>query len=144
MAHQSLTNLQNVTKEMTEANKNIQSVADGVQKEVAHNSQELTNTYQNSVKQLITQSLTNFQSISHGLEESLQQKIKDFHDTLLPKLEQEVEAYKDARMKDVDRKVNTIIEKVSQKALHKAMPMEDHKNLIIESFEKAKKEGVFD
>jgi hypothetical protein len=140
-----ITKTQYVTQNSKEmVNKALQEIVVDVKKEAINVARNFINDYQNSIKQIAAQSLNNFQSVTHELELNLQKQIKDFHETLFPKLEKEVEAYKQERLKEVDRTANIIIQKVSQKVLNKSIPLEDHNNLIIESLEKAKKEGVFD
>ena len=94
-------------------------------------------------QKILNQSLTGFQYSAKGLEVDLQKEIKDFHDTLLPNLEKELEEYKKARMKQAEQMITRVVQNVSQEILNKSISLEDHQKLVIESLEKAKKEGVF-
>ena len=75
---------------------------------------------------------------------SLEQQNKEFQDTLLPQIEKEVEYYKKARMQEIDQAVTSIVQKASQEIFNKSISIADHQNVVIQSLEKAKKEGFFD
>jgi hypothetical protein len=115
----------------------IQKEADGI-------GRQFIGGYETYLNKLSATSLSDFQNVAKEFGTDLEKQIKEFRKTLLPNLEKEIEDYKQGRLKMVDKAVNVIIQKVSQKALNKTIPLEDHKNLIMESLEKAKKEGIFD
>ena len=56
----------------------------------------------------------------------------------------EVEEYKEIRIKQAEQLVNKIIQKASQEIFGRIITFNDHQNIMIESLERAKKEGVFD
>lgn len=114
-----------------------------VQKESSDTANNFLNTYQASLQQLANQSLSEYQGIMKSLEADLQKQIKDFHDSLLPNLKKELDDYKEIRMKETEQLITAIVRKVSQEVLNKSLSLEDHQQLLIESLEKAKKEGVF-
>ena len=62
---------------------------------------------------------------------------------MLPNMEKEIEAYKQARFKEAEAMVTKIVQKVSQEVLNKAINIEDHEKLVVDALEKAKKEGIF-
>lgn len=104
----------------------------------------MMNTYTKSLQELTTTSLTDFQHIIKGLETDLQKQIAAFHTSLLPNLEKELEEYKKARMKETEQTIARVVQKASQEILNKSISLEDHQTLLIQSLEKAKKEGIFD
>jgi hypothetical protein len=120
---------------------------DAIVKQIQNQTQELASefmkSYKASLEQISTQSLSNVSNITKGLEGDLQTQIKLFHEKMLPELEKELEEYKQARLKQIEDTVNRVIEEVSQEVLNKSMNVQDHENLVIQSLEKAKKEGVF-
>src|SRR5438105_5762716 len=54
----------------------LQRAVDDIQKEAAANAQVFTNSYQDSLKQLSTQSLQDYQNVIKELEANLQKQIK--------------------------------------------------------------------
>ena len=74
----------------------------------------------------------------------MHQQMQEYKKELLPKLERELEEYKKQRLKEADKTVNKIVQKVSQEVLGKSLSMEEHHDLIINSLEKSRVEGVFD
>lgn len=124
-------------------NKVLQAIVVDVQKDAMTTSQSFMTNYQESLKQMVIQSLNDFQKIAKELEIDLQSQVKEFHESLLPRLEKELEEYKATRLKEADEMVVTVLKKVSQEVLNKSISIEDHNALLIDSLEKAKKEGVF-
>jgi len=115
-----------------------------VQKEAFDTARNFITTYSESLKQSSAQSVSSFQTTMKEMELDLQKQIRQFRDTLLPKMETELEAYKQTRMKQTEETVNKIIQKASQEILKKSLTPDDHEKLMIESLEKAKMEGIFD
>lgn len=59
------------------------------------------------------------------------------------KKQKEIEEYKSQRLKAIDENINKIIAKVAQNVLGRAIPLEEHEQLVLDALEKAKKEEVF-
>ena len=121
----------------------LQTLAEDIQKHVATSGQEFNSSYQASLKQVSDQSLNEFKTVLSGMEQELQNNIKRFNEVLLPNLEKEIAEYKKARLDQAEQEVVQIVQKVSQEVFNKSLPLSDHQNLVIESFEKAKREGIF-
>jgi hypothetical protein len=140
-----ITKTQFVSQESKEVvNKALQGMVTDIQKEADDIGRQFIVDYKNYLAKLSATSLGDFENIAKEFGTDLERQIKEFRKTLLPSLEKELEDYKQERLKTVDKAVNVIIQKVSQKALNKSIPPEDHNNLIMESLGKAKKEGIFD
>jgi hypothetical protein len=107
-------------------------------------SHAFSKSYASTLQQVAAQSMTEFQTITHDMGIELQRQTKEFGNTLLPRLEQELDEYKKIRLQQADRMVTQIIQEVSQEILNKSLSIEDHQRLLVEALEKAKKEGVFD
>lgn len=127
-----------------EINQALQVMVVDIQKQAMETAQNFTQNYQLSLKNLAQESLGEFKNIAGNLQSDLQKQIKEFHESLLPALEKQLEEYKKTRMAQTDKTIAQIITKASQEIVNKSISLEDHKNLVIESLEKAKKEGVFD
>lgn len=121
----------------------IQKMEGALTHELGSTSGEFSKTYATSLQHLATQSLTDFQNVVKTMESDLQRQTKDFGATMLPSLEKELEEYKKLRLQQADRTITHVIQEVSQEILNKALPLDDHHQLLIEALEKAKKEGVF-
>lgn len=115
-----------------------------IQKEAADTAHNFTSNYQVSLRQLALQSLADFQDVVKILRDDLKKEIVMFHETLLPKMEHELEEYKKTRLQQTDKMVVHIIQTVSQELLSKTISLEDHQKLVTEALDKAKKEGAFD
>lgn len=122
----------------------LQKIINDVHKEAFDSGRDFSTSYQSSLKQITTISLTGFQNVTNELELSLQQQIKEFRTSLLANLEKEIDSYKQSKIHRIDQASNVIVQRVAQEVLNKSLSLEDHQNLVIQSLEKAKKEGVFD
>ena len=97
-----------------------------------------------SLQKLAAESLKEFQTITKNMEVDLQNQTKNYRDSMLPKLQKELEEYKAMRMQQAERTITHVIQEVAQDILNKSLSLEDHEQLLIEALEKAKKEGAFD
>jgi hypothetical protein len=127
-----------------EVSRALQLMVVDIQKEAMDTAKNFTSNYQLSLKQLSTQSTNDFQEIVKGLKADLQAQISQFHQTLLPALEKELADYKGARLAQTESMVTAIIKKAAPEILNRSLSLEDHRSLVIESLEKAKKAGAFD
>lgn len=100
--------------------------------------------YQKALHQLATSSLTDFQAIVKAVEVDMQHQTKTFRDAYLPALNKQLEEYKIIRMKETEQQITRIVQQVSQELLNKSISLDDHHTLLVQSLEKAKKEGFFD
>lgn len=136
---------QQISKESKDViNEALQKMTVDIQKEAADTARNFTSNYQVSLRQLALQSLADFQGVVKTLKEDLKQEIVQFHQTLLPRMEKELEEYRKARLEQTDKMVVRIIQTVSQELIGKTISMEDHQKLVIEALEKAKKQGAFE
>lgn len=128
----------------TEVNQAIKAVVSDIHKEAETITRTFTSEYTGSLKQLTMQSLTEFHTVMTGMQTGLQKQIADFHQSLLPEIQKELEIYKQERMKSIDQTVMNIIQKASQEIFNKSLSVGDHQSIVTDALEKAKKEGVFD
>ncbi len=143
-ADQIITDAHYVSETAKEAiNKALQDIVTSIQQETGTTAQTFMNSYQETLKQLAAQSLDQFHNVNIKLEEDLQNQVKLIHETLLPKLEKDLEEYKQTRLQQTEQMIIMIVQKASQEILNKSISLEDHHKLLIESLERAKKEGIF-
>jgi len=121
----------------------LQRMEGGLERDVGVTAQELEKLYTTSLQQVSTQSLAEFQTVIRTMEAELQQQTATFRDSLLPKMEQELDEYKKIRLQQADRTITQVIQQVSQEILNKSLSLDDHQHLLVEALEKARKEGVF-
>ncbi len=140
----------------------LQKMVTDMHKEVLETTHEFMSSYQTSLDKLANRSLNDFQTVSKdtegdlqktlkdfqdiakGLEGDLQKQMKEFHENLLPKLEKELDEYKQNRIKEAEQTIKQVIQKASQEILNKSISLADHEKLVIDSLEKAKTEGAFE
>ena len=143
-ADQIISNAKYLTnEEKQEIDNTIKNLVINLQKEGEAISHSFTSEYSASVKQMSTESLTEFKNIMIELQTGLRAQIQQFNQSLLPQAEKEIETYKASRMQEIDKAVTQIIQKASQDIFNKSISTQDHEKLIMESLEKAKKEGLF-
>ena len=127
-----------------EVSRALQLMVVDIQKEAMDTAKNFTSNYQLTLKQLSAQSTTDFQEIVKGLKNDLQIQIQQFHQNLLPVLEKQLEDYRTARLAQTEKMVTSIVQKAAPEILNRSLSLEDHRSLVLESLEKAKKAGAFD
>jgi len=144
-ADQIITGAKYISEESkSSVDKTMQGIIGDIQKETLDTSKTFMNNYQESLKKIAAGSVVNFQNITKGLEEDLQKQIDEYHKTMLPNMERQIEEYKKTRLQQTEQVIMQVVQKVSQEVFNKAISVEDHNTLLIDSLEKAKKEGIFD
>lgn len=122
------------------------------------NSETLLQDYKDSLQKLREEHIALFKSIATDIEKSAAYEVKDFREILQKEtvssqkiVEQEIEndykkaqeeliAYKQERIKDIDESIYKLLLSVSKLVLSKALRVEDHEQLVIDSLAKAKEE----
>jgi hypothetical protein len=144
-AAQIITKTEFLTEESTTNLKDsLQKLESALEKDAGNTTHEFTKTYATSLQKLAAESLKEFQTITKNMEVDLQNQTKNYRDSMLPKLEKDLEEYKTMRMQQAERTITHVIQEVSQEILNKSLSIDDHERLLMESLEKAKKEGAFD
>ena len=144
-ADQIIASAQYVNKTSTEeVNKALQVMIAEIQKKATDEANKFMVEYQAALKQLSSTSLTGFDKTAHELQDDLKNQIREFQDKLLPGMEKELAEYKRVRLEQIERIVKGVVQKSAQEILNKAISLDDHQDLIVQTLEKAKKEGVFD
>ena len=121
----------------------IQKMEGNLTNELGNTSNDFNKKYSASLQNMAAQSMNDFQNVVKIMQADLQKQATDFSATMLPSLERELEEYKKLRLQQADRTITHVIQEVAQEILNKSLSLDDHHQLLIESLEKAKKEGVF-
>jgi hypothetical protein len=122
----------------------LQKMVVDAHREAFDTGKDFNSSYTSSLKQLTTVSLNGFQNVTNELELELQKQIKEFRSVLLTNMEKEIDEYKLQKIRRIEQASNVLVQKVAEEILNKSLSLEDHQNLVIQSLEKAKKEGIFD
>ncbi len=122
----------------------IDQMVTGVQEQTHQTSQEYLIYYQSSLKQIVQQSLFDFQAVFDTLKTDASKQSHEFKNSLLSKIEEEAQKYKEIRIQEVESQIKTIVQKVSQEVLNRSLDSADHEKIIIQALEKAKTEEVFE
>jgi len=102
--------------------------------------QQLKDTYTKSLEDLLKQIKEKTEQELLGSQQSMQKKIQDE----FSKSQVEINEYKRHQMQHVDQSINDMVGKISEDVLGKAISLRDHQQLILQSLEQAKKEGMFE
>lgn len=124
--------------------KALHKMVEDFEKESNDAGQDIMNSYQTNLKHVTDSSLNNFAQISKELEDDLQKQLKAFNESQLANMEKTIEEYKKAQLEQTQEMVAKVVKQVSKEVLNKSISTEDHQKLVIDSFEKAKNEGLFD
>lgn len=122
----------------------LQKLTVDLQKEAFDTARDFVNKYSASLSQGSAATITDFQNITKEMGLDLQKQMKQFRESLLPAMQKELDEYKLAQLKEAQELIRKIIQRASEEILKKSLSLDDHENLMIESLEKAKMEGVFD
>ncbi len=131
----------------TDAKKNLdqalEKMVTEIKKETVDITRDFTKDYALALKQLSDASVKDFQDTDKTLKGDLQNQLKAFHDQQLATLQKELDEYKQVKFKQTEETITKVIRKVSEEMLGAAIPLEEHQKLLIQSLEKAEKEGMF-
>ena len=122
----------------------LQQMVAHIQKESIETASKFMNSYSDSLKELASTSLVDFENVAKGLEGDLQRQIKEFRETLLPDLKKELDDYKQVRLKQSEEIINHVVQKASQEIMNKVISLDDHQKILTDALDRAKTEGVFD
>lgn len=125
-------------------NQALHKMAEDIQNNAGKTSQEYFVHYQEALKHIAQQTVNELQSDTRKLQTDLDAQLKDFRNSLLPSIQKEIEEYKEARFREIDRSARSVVERVTKEVLNKSISSEDHEKLVLESLEKAKSQGIFD
>ena len=109
-----------------------------VNEQFGQNAISLTQTTETAIAQNMQKFTESLVTKATQSEEMIDKKTQE----LLAQVELDLGEYKKARMEKLDQKIEQLVEKTYQQVLRRSIPDALHKELILESLEKAKTEGV--
>jgi len=89
------------------------------------------------------QELEEFRSVLKTETVSAQKMLSKRIDDLFGAAEKEVDAYKKSRLEEIDQEIQGITGSVVEEVLNKKLTKADQETLVLQSLEKAKKDGLF-
>jgi vacuolar-type H+-ATPase subunit H len=123
-------------------------------------STDLTVAFDTSIKELEKEDIKIFQDASNDIKRATLEEVEEYKESLkhntidaqhavdekiqqaFTQAQQEVEEYKKKKIDALDKELFTILEAVAKDIIGKQLTMEDHKDLILKSLEKAKTEFI--
>lgn len=96
-------------------------------------------------KILETLTLKSAVALDEGIKDSMAQiraHIQKRFDEYFLKIQQELDKYKQDKEASIDENANKLLREVIRKALPEVVSSEDHTQIVLDSLEKAKKEGL--
>ena len=122
----------------------LEKMVMNMHKEATDTAQNFIKDYELSLKKLAADSLKEFQAVDKESKDTLHQQLKAFNETQLADLQKELEEYKQIRFTEAEKLIKRVVHKVSQDVLKSSISLDDHQKLLVESLEKAKREGMFE
>lgn len=128
--------LQTTTKEYFT---DYQSSLDEVKKHYAQQLGETLSDIRDATQKEIVQLKTILDTQVNQSQQSVSGKMQEE----FSKTQVELNEYKRHQMQKIEAQINDLLIRVSEEILGKVIPLRDHQQLILESLESAKKEGMF-
>ena len=139
----------------------ISHVSSSQIKEFQKTTSDFSKVYSQILQELKMKNVEIFQNVSKDIETNTMKEIGNFRESM-QKLtvsaqkeveekinadselsKKEIENYKKEQIEKFDTQIYGMLEKISKLVLGKTLSLSDHENLIQQSLEKAKKEGLF-
>jgi|GEM_PF-2428233 len=125
--------------EIENVEKGIQHLASALEEAAANESDKNAETVRAEMRKIGEQTAQSVLKVAQGLDEALRLKLEDEFKSI----SDELDHYREARMRLVDEHILTLIEETAQIALHKQLSMQDQADLVYRSLEEAKQRGIF-
>ncbi|OGH22094.1 MAG: hypothetical protein A3F31_00110 [Candidatus Levybacteria bacterium RIFCSPHIGHO2_12_FULL_38_12] len=158
-AQEILKNAASITdKSKTVLEKELEKVYKKQVKDLGTTSNELLDDYQKLLEDAKKDSLNMVKNISKSIEMSALSEVQDFKDVLrqetlvsqkvvaekiqqeYDQIQEDVKAYKQEKLKQVEDSLFALLKKVSEETIGKTLSLEQHEELVLEALERGKKE----
>lgn len=142
-------------------NNQLRTVTQTQLKSFEKSTSDFIKLYERVLNDLKTKNIEIFQNISKNIEVNTLDEIKKFKETIEKETissekmlkkkvsheymlaKKDIEAYREEKINSINNNIYEILERVSKIVIGKAIDLSSQEQLIIDSLEKAKKEGVF-
>jgi exonuclease VII large subunit len=124
-------------------------------------SRELEESYKKAVTEQKDKDITTIESASESMKSEILREVEEFKQTLqketfesqemveqkvseeYEKVKSQIEDYKNVEIKKIDENMFSIVLIASKKIFGRTLDLDTHEQIVIDSLEEAKKEGVF-
>jgi len=107
---------------------------------------KFSNTCSQAEDLILQEAKSKANELSKGLDEKIDricQLATESINQKIAKTEKNIEDYKKEKLKEIDQKIYQMIGEVAKKIIGRAIDLSTHEKLVIETLQKAKKEGIF-
>ena len=94
-------------------------------------------------KKVLLSEISTIRTLLSGQVQKAADEAKSLVTDAYKKAEQEVENYKNVRMREIDESIVMILKEVARKVLAKEISQEEHEKLVLKALEEAKRQNVF-
>src|SRR3989344_6798827 len=133
----------NLVTEIEKANKASEKIFQQSLEEIQKHSIQMVQNIPQDIKITLISTLDNFRiSLTQEVTKAQQEANNAIKQAYARALE-EVESYKEERMKQVDSSILSIVKDVTEKVLSKEISLEEHEKLVLRALEEARKQNIF-
>ncbi|MCX6759692.1 MAG: hypothetical protein NT012_03985 [Candidatus Nealsonbacteria bacterium] len=107
---------------------------------------KFSNTCSRAEDLILQEAKSKTNELSKGLDEKIDricQLATESINQKIAKTEKNIEDYKKEKLKEIDQKIYQMIGEIAKKIIGRAIDLSTHEKLVIETLQKAKKEGIF-
>jgi len=107
---------------------------------------KFSNTCSQAEDLILQEAKSKANELSKGLDEKIDricQLVTESINQKIAQTEKNIEDYKKEKLKEIDQKIYQMIGEVAKKTIGRAIDLSTHEKLVIETLQKAKKEGIF-
>lgn len=107
---------------------------------------KFSNTCSRAEDLILQEAKSKANELSKGLDEKIDRICQSATESInqkIAKTEKNIEDYKKEKLKEIDQKIYQMIGEVAKKIIGRAIDLSTHEKLVIETLQKAKKEGIF-
>lgn len=138
------------TKVATELQKDFRHIFTDNETKLSRVLQELQESNKQAVDKVMSSLLVESKGAVASYVDTLKEKSAASHSTLQEQLDNayqaaltDIAAYKKTKLAEVDKNIGPLLLQISQEFFGKVVSLPDHEQLVFESLERAKREGVF-
>ncbi len=137
--NQSGTLFERLSYEIENVEEGIQHLALALEEAAENESDKNAEIVREEMRKIGKETAKSVVEVAKGLDDSLRINIEKEFKTI----SEELNKYREARMRLVNERLLTLIEETAQIALQKQLTLKDHSDLVYRSLEEAKQRGIF-
>lgn len=131
-----------IAKELGKTTQTYLNVYSKTLDDINTNSTKVVQALPNEIKTFVVTAIDDFRlSLSQEVAKVANQTSQALKEGYI-KAQQEVEAYKKERLRQIDEQALKLIQEVTRKVLGKEISLEEHEKLVLKALEEAKRQGI--